>query len=299
MEVDSYRDHALIVLDQLRPLTASSTFTQLSLVEQSEVILPLLRIRGDEPCGSADLVQRIDDIIALSPALLSDLALHILQNPLRQLFTAPHPMLSTSTHRALSRPAGGEAARGDLHDDAAQQWKKGPAQGCQNVLAWCASQLSDAELEKHIGVVLPPTLTMMDDWEPAWRVRGVLVLESWVDRMQPETMRRMGMDRLLLDSIIHTLSLHAPNARNTRILGIALALIEKTCEAKHRSDRLGDIVQKAIVDGWQYAPSGAEGRVVLIQISEQLEMLCNDQALGEGIVRWLKVCLSPQGLSPS
>lgn len=57
---------------------------------------------------------------------------------------------------------------------------------------------SQIDVERLIGLVLPPTLVMMDDWEPAWRVRGVVVLESWREKVDPAILKRMGVDKLLL-----------------------------------------------------------------------------------------------------
>jgi hypothetical protein len=141
-------------------------------------------------------------------------------------------------------------------------------------------------LESKIGLVIPPTLTLMDDWDPAWRGRGCSVLAGWVERFPSEMLRRMGLDRLLLDSTIHTLSLHA-NPPLPQVLPLALELIDRTTSGSGRADRLGEIMEKALVSGWTYAPPGLEGREVLINIANMLETMCD--ILQTGIVRWLKV----------
>jgi hypothetical protein len=150
-------------------------------------------------------------------------------------------------------------------------------------------------LEPKIGLILPPTLTLMDDFEPAWKGRGCRVLQIWVDRFPAEIMRRMGLDRLLLDSTIHTLSLHA-NPPLPHVLPLALELISKTTQGAKRAE---------IVRGWTYAPPGIEGRPVMINIAHQLDLMC--RVMGTGIVRWLKVCnpsrtwtrLTPKTIVPS
>jgi len=145
-------------------------------------------------------------------------------------------------------------------------------------------------LEPKIGLILPPTLTLMDDFEPGWRGRGCRVLEVWADRFPAEIMKRMGLDRLLLDSTIHTLSLHA-NPPLPHVLPLALGLISKTTQGAKRADRLSEIMDKSVVRGWTYAPPGVEGRPVLINIAHQLDLMCG--VLGTGIVRWLKVYFLP------
>lgn len=136
-------------------------------------------------------------------------------------------------------------------------------------------------------MVVPPTLVMMDDWEPLWRGRGVTVLKGWIERLPVETMKRMGMDKLLLNSLIHTLSLHA-NPPLKHVLPVTLKLVERCTKGAERADRYAEIMDKAVVQGWTYAPSGIEGRVVLVNIAEMVETLCS--VLGTGMARWLKVC---------
>lgn len=214
------------------------------------------------------------------------IALYLLQGPIRRLFTNPHPNLNPTNNRALSRPAGGPDAKSDFHDSLNQPFKLASVWGCYNTLSWSIAQLPDDMLETKIGLVLPPTLTLMDDWDPAWRGRGCTVLAGWIERFPVDILKRMGLDRLLLDSTIHTLSLHA-NPPLTSVLPTALELIARTTEGSSRADRLGEIMEKALISGWTYAPPGLEGRDVMINVAKMLESMCG--ILGTGIIRWLKV----------
>jgi hypothetical protein len=128
----------------------------------------------------------------------------------------------------------------------------------------------------------------MDDWEPAWRARGVGVLQSWIGKLDEGLMRRMGVDKLLVDSMVHTLSLNA-NPPLRGVLEAVLDLVRRVSSGEKRAERYAEIVDKSIVQGWTYAPSGLEGRAVLIHIAGEVEILC--KALGSAIVRWLKVCV--------
>lgn len=95
----------------------------------------------------------------------------------------------------------------------------------------------------------------------------------------------MGLDRLLLDSAVHTLSLHA-NPPLPHALPLALDLVAKTTTGAKRAEKLSEIFDKSFVKGWTYAPPGLEGRPVLINIARQLSLMCD--AMEVGIVRWLK-----------
>lgn len=167
---------------------------------------------------------------------------------------------------------------------ASQPWKGSAGWGCHNALAWAASSIDDSLLLRRLGNLLPPTLMMMDDWEPQWRGRGAWVLQHWVSRLPPDELARRGLDKLLLSSLTHTLSLHA-SPPLTHVLPAALSIV-KHLDGHRRADAYTDIVDKALVAGWAYAPSGAEGRAVLTDVAGTLETLCAE--LGTGIARWLK-----------
>ena len=222
------------------------------------------------------------------------LAIHLLTS-LRPIFApTPHPMLNTSTSRALPRPAGGPDSQRDFTDAESQAFKTPSSWGSYNILKWCAASLSPDEVEKRIGLILPPTLILMDDWEPVWRARGVGVLDIWMDKIPAEVMRRMGVDKLLLDSLVHTLLLHSsPPLKG--VLATAVRLVELTKTGKDKAEAFTEIMEKGIIHGWTYAPSGLPGRPVLISIAEDLILLCS--TLGAGIVRWLKSII-PNLLDP-
>lgn len=218
----------------------------------------------------------------IEPHLPSSLPLNLLPT-LRQYF-APHPSLSSAS-RPLKTPTGGKDANLDMHE--MQPFKSAAGWGAHNILRWCAARLTAGEVEKNLGVVLPPTLVMMDDYEPSWREIGSAALESWVFKFDPAALRRMGLDALLLKSLIHTLSLH-PNPPVYKVLPIALHLIEYTSSpGEKRTELYGEIMEKHFVQGWVYAPSGIEGKVVLVCLGKELIIMCD--LLGPGIVRWLKV----------
>lgn len=146
----------------------------------------------------------------------SALASRILSTRIKSLFTpSPHPMLSTSTQRALPREAGGPSSTHDYQESSAQAFKALGGWGCYQVISWCCCALDD--VERAIGLVLPPTLVLMDDWEPLWRARGVRVLESWRHKVDPSLLKRMGVDKLLLKvRILHRAFQQALTSTNSQ-----------------------------------------------------------------------------------
>ncbi|WVQ93492.1 hypothetical protein IAU59_000566 [Kwoniella sp. CBS 9459] len=283
-----YRAKAIDIVKEVRKvLDEAYTWHEVEPQDQLRALENILRLYGDEEWTSDEMKMTIDDIL---PHLSPSIPLLILPT-LKQYF-APHPSLSSNS-RALSRPTGGQNSTIDLHDS--QPFKAPSAWGVINLLSFSVSRLSSSEIEKNIGLIIPPTLVLMDDWEPAYRQRGARILSLWMNKLDKDLMRRMGIDKLLLDSLIHTLSLNS-NPPLTDVLDIALDLTFKCREGgEKRTEVLEDIMEKAIVQGWVYAPSGLEGRVVLVHLAKMMEQMC--EVMGTGIVRWLKTII-PHLLQP-
>ncbi|OXG45980.1 hypothetical protein J010_05704 [Cryptococcus neoformans] len=255
---------------------------EVSTDNQIRILGNIIRLHGVDSWSSIEVCNSINDI---SPHLPSSLPLNLL--PTLRPYFAPHPSLSSAS-RPLKTTTGGKDVNMDMHE--IQPFKSAAGWGSHNILRWCASRLTADEVEKNLGLVLPPTLVMMDDYEPSWRETGATVLESWTFKLDPAVLHRMGLDALLLKSLIHTLSLH-PNPPVYKVLPITLHLIEYTNPpGRERTELYGNIMEKHFVQGWVYAPSGIEGKVVSIGLAEELIIMCD--LLGPAIVRWLKSIIS-------
>lgn len=53
-------------------------------------------------------------------------------------------------------------------------------------------------MTQEIALVLPPLLTIMDDWDTQYRLQGLECLDVLLDKVAPVTMKRMGIDQLFL-----------------------------------------------------------------------------------------------------
>ncbi|WVW80226.1 hypothetical protein I302_102204 [Kwoniella bestiolae CBS 10118] len=274
-----YRIKALRLLQDIQKQIESPNWQDMEPEMQLRLIENVLRLNGDDPWSSIEIRSIVQKII---PHLSSSLPLLILQS-LKPHFS-PHPSLSSS-HRALSRPIGGADSSIDLHDS--QPFKEPSSWGVNNLLSYAVQHLAPGEIERNIGLVLPPTLVLMDDWEPSYRLKGAQVLDIWVDKVESTIMRRMGIDKLLIDSLIHTISLSS-NPPLKGLLGTSLKVVERCTEpgTRQRTIYYSEIVEKGIIQGWTYAPSGIEGRGVLMNINEMVEEM--SEVMGSGILRWLK-----------
>ncbi|ODN86582.1 hypothetical protein L198_07276 [Cryptococcus wingfieldii CBS 7118] len=256
--------------------------------QQAQLLGPIIRLSGDDPWSSPSIRREIDSI---QPHLPKSLPLTLLHS-LRPSF-APHPSLSSAS-RPLPKPTAGSEGTIDMHD--VQPFKDVSSWGVANILSWSASRLTQEEIERYLGIVLPPTLVLMDDYEPRWREKGISALSSWIFTLPAQTLQNMRLPSLLLPSLIHSLALH-PHPPQPSILPTTLRFLRYTTEAgsEERARWVGEIVEKRLVDGWVYAKDGREGREVRIGLAREVEVLCGE--IGTGIARWTRQ-LIPNLLNP-
>lgn len=224
-------------------------------------------------------LQLTTDVVSASGIDTTELSKYILNSVLRPLFS-PHPYISNN--RAVAKPLGGAEAMDDLQESST--YKSQDGWGSANLLHWSSSVLPPIQLEKQLNLILPPTLTMMDDWEPFWRLKGIWVLSGWLKNMDKEELKRRNLNSLLLKSLLHTLSLHAKDSGV--VLNTIVGHLLDDFKGEKRADILNEIIDKACISAWSYA-SGEDAKAMLIQAAVDWETMCG--VLGTGIARWLKV----------
>ena len=52
--------------------------------------------------------------------------------------------------------------------------------------------------ERVWHLVIPPMMTLLDDYEVPYKTLGVRIVSEMLDRVPPELLRRTGMDGLIL-----------------------------------------------------------------------------------------------------
>ena len=145
-----------------------------------------------------------DDNVPLIQTLLSQHVKPVFHNNL-------HPKVNASTGRVLSRMAGGDASYQDYYEG--QVWKRHP--GILNVLCWCIRHLKvlclpslthaviviqgrsqDTSYEQLWHLVIPPVMTLLDDYQPKYKLCGVQIASHLLKNAPSELLRRTGIDGL-------------------------------------------------------------------------------------------------------
>lgn len=53
-------------------------------------------------------------------------------------------------------------------------------------------------MESLWPLLVPPLLTLVDDYEPSFKLRGILIMTDMLGRVDPITLKRTGLDSLLM-----------------------------------------------------------------------------------------------------
>ncbi|KZV73557.1 hypothetical protein PENSPDRAFT_674505 [Peniophora sp. CONT] len=219
----------------------------------------------------------------------------ILARQLKPIFaTTPHPQLNAETGRKLSRPLGGPMAAQDLYDG--QVWKTYP--GIGEVVLWCVERVSTEMYDRLWFLIVPPVMTLLDDFEIGWKIDGVTVARALVQNAPPELLKRTGVSDLIFESFKRAMTLlHEPQTplllRSAASTAVSLVLRTTQEDSEERYVRLCGLLGDGIIgSAWTYASREPE----TIQASvEVLPEIVN--ALGVGAVRYLKA-LIPQLCHP-
>ncbi|KAF8264301.1 hypothetical protein EI94DRAFT_1772709 [Lactarius quietus] len=222
------------------------------------------------------------DEMTLTPSL--HLLEEVFTKRIKPIFQAnPHPMLNLETGRRLPRTAGGHAAAQDAYDS--QIWKAHP--GIGNVILWCVRRIDTDAYEQLWYLVVPPMVTLLDDFEARYKLLGIQVVNAMLERVPLSLLNRTGISELTLASLNRALTfLHSPFTPAVLRAAVPAAtnLIERTTEYGSE-ERFSQLV-------WMYSSEDAgtvEASVDVLPIVVR--------ALGVGAVRYLKA-LIPQLTHP-
>ncbi|CAE6463118.1 unnamed protein product [Rhizoctonia solani] len=207
----------------------------------------------------------------------------VLNDHVKPLFQASmHPGVDSGTGRIKHNPISVQS----MYDE--QPWKIHGA-GCWNVLSWILANMDSNDIETLWPLTIPPLLTLLDDYKPDYKLRGVGVTQALLGKAPASLLHRTGVDELLFKSLRSALqnltSDSAPELlHETTPCYLALVNLVLPHDDLDRYTKLTELITDVIIPGWLYASSRVE---VMIESVYALSLVV--QALGTGSIRFLKV----------
>ncbi|KAF8650707.1 hypothetical protein AX16_005080 [Volvariella volvacea WC 439] len=278
----------------------------LTLEEQSNVIAHVARFSGEWNVGSTSegqaavvveegwtnqrLKKAADHVLSLIPCTFS--LLHtILSKIIKPIFQSnPHPNISLITGRKLPKPSGGPLAIQDYYES--QKWKN-DSPGIANLVLWCVANVPTDSYESLWPLIIPPIMTLLDDYEVRFKIQGVRIVYALLDNAPKDVLKRTGIDGLIYNSLTTCLA-QLNNPLTPSILNVTfptiLLHIAKTTSigSQDRFDKLCHVLGEGIIGGiWIHAEEKVEiVGVSLIWLKEVV------RELGIGSVRYLKAIVT-------
>ncbi|KAF8630055.1 hypothetical protein AX15_003138 [Amanita polypyramis BW_CC] len=200
-----------------------------------------------------------------------------------------HPNINPTTGRKLPRPAGGPLASQDFYES--QKWKK--HLGIGNVILWCLKHFDRDYYERIWHLLIPPIMTMLDDYEPKYKLIGVIIVREMMKTVPGTLLKRTGVEGLirsaLINCLVHLQDEESPNLiRESITAHVELTVLTTRIGEQAYFDQLCGLLGEGVIGGvWFY---GYEKENVILASVEALPRLIT--ALGVGCIRFLKALIT-------
>ncbi|KAJ7783395.1 hypothetical protein B0H14DRAFT_3507099 [Mycena olivaceomarginata] len=267
--------------------TRTRCFDAEALKHQADIVAATAVFEGDDAWVLPDSRGLAQEILHEYSEPPLPLVVQVLQNNVKPIFRSnPHPSINLATGRKLARPAGGPAASQDFYDT--QAWKDHP--GAANIVLWCVRNIQSEGYEELWHLVVPSLMALLDDYEARYKLMGVTITSTMLERVPPSVLKRTGLDSLLIASLNRSLTqLQSPET--PRAVSTSLTLIRLTTPAGSaaRFDQLCALLGDGIVGSvWPYA-SGDRLPALVASIDALPPVL---EMLGVGCARYMKVLVA-------
>ncbi|OBZ71884.1 hypothetical protein A0H81_08168 [Grifola frondosa] len=287
VRLEEWRRRAYVVLSELADKYRAKD--NLTLEEQARLVATTATFDGNGPWVLDTTRLLAQDILASYASPDARLLELILQDHVKTIFqTNPHPSLNPATGRKLPRSTGGTFAQLDHLEG--QSWKGYP--GAPNIISWCIRHTEAVAYEKLWYLIIPPTMTLLDDYETSNKLRGVHLVAELLDRVPGDLLRRTGVDGLLFSSLKTSMTfLQNPETPSLirAAVSTSISLIHKTTtrESAARFDQLCSILGDGIIGSiWVYATRNPDALEASLDVLPEIV-----DALGIGTVRYLKAII--------
>ncbi|KAL1658813.1 hypothetical protein GGF50DRAFT_66522 [Schizophyllum commune] len=256
--------------------------------EQTEIIAALAPFEDDERWSSGGLREAAHGESCPHPSL--DILTRLLTTKIKPAFQgSPHPQLNTSTGRKLPRQAGGAMAGQDFYEE--QVWKADAS--AVALVGWCARHMDKDAYEDLWHLIIPPVMTLLDDYQSAYKLKGIVVVRDVLARVPAGLLKRTGVAALLQTSLNKSLGVtegpHAPAILREASAAILSLVALTTVEgSRERFDQLCALLGDGIIGTtWTYA---SREKDVMLASLQALPAVVD--ALGVGAARYLRVLVS-------
>lgn len=151
-----------------------------------------------DPAGAIEAVKKHGE-------LTSALTKHFLALTIRPLFAKAKLDSVTPAGRKNIDP-GLPPKMGSEREEDTKPWKQGKEGHALGLLGWCVKSLSPSTTEQFWPLVVPPILTLLDDWEVRYKIVGARLLHSLLLQTPPALLSRTGLGEVFEQALLPCLT---------------------------------------------------------------------------------------------
>lgn len=214
--------------------------------------------------GQTDPEEAIAEVRRKRGELPFALARHFLKLTIRPLFAKTRPVNVTEAGRSVVNEVPPPKVGNDMMDEeAVRPWKKGENAFALSLLRWSVGALTDTTVEVVWPLLLPPILTLIDDWEVRYKVQGVALLRQVLEVTPAPLLRRTGLggvfEKALSPCLTYIPDL-TPEDESIEMLGVVyptfIVLYQKDVEDERQRVRSFDtLIRKGVLFTHGHCPN--------------------------------------------
>jgi hypothetical protein len=139
--------------------------------------------------------------------LASDLVRHFLKLTIRPLFVKASPRNVTDQGRKGTTPLLPPKFSLQSPDDSVTRpWKYAQDASALDLLRWVVSRLHPKLTEEVWPLIVPPVLTLIDDWEVKYKQIGIALLKDLLEKTPPALLARTGLSEVFEEALMPCLT---------------------------------------------------------------------------------------------
>lgn len=157
--------------------------------------------------AAANAEEAIEQVRAKRGELTSALVRHFLKLTIRPLFIKTRPVQVTEQGRKITTPILPQKMTAQSVEESVQKpWKTSKDAYVLDLLQWIANTLEANLVEDIWSTIVPPVLTLIDDWEAKYKKIGAELLRLLLDATPPSLLERTGLGEVFEGALMPCLN---------------------------------------------------------------------------------------------
>jgi hypothetical protein len=285
---NTFKIQAELALEELQKLIENATLDD---EEIMQIIVTCAMFIGKELWTTPDLnksaIATIDLLITLQPKRFPTVTrmIQIFAPEILEKYVKPVFLKHSSVN--IDKRSGKAKKQTVKLDDGNESWR-GEMAKASNLLYFCVLHLKNEEIEKTIGLVIPPTLSLIDDYNVNFKLRGVSILEHLLKELKSDIIQQTGLGEVFHETLSKCLTYqndesHIPLLRQSFSAIISLISLTEKNGSETRYIKYEQILSNNVVKGFIFSGDKILIRIVLLQQIPKL-----GQELGIVMVKYLR-----------